>query len=100
MANKCSQESIKKFISLNDINSKKLFKKIIDSQNDKHYILYYKNKFYYDNIKCKNIKIIKTIKTKNSYKIFTNFLNVNVLLRWKNCNGIAFPAFQISKFNQ
>lgn len=37
------------------------------------------------------------IKTKTSYiaKTTTN-KKISILLRWKNGNGIAFPAFQIS----
>lgn len=97
IANKCAKDSIQKFISKNEINTTKLLDKIISTQSNKHYMLYYNNQFYYDSIDCKNIKILDTIKTKNSFKIYTNIFNINVLLRWKNNNGIAFHAFQISK---
>jgi hypothetical protein len=40
------------------------------------------------------------VKNSNKYRyecISKNGKKINILLRWKNGNGIAFPAFQISQ---
>ena len=62
-------------------------------------MLYKNNKFYLENINTDNCEIIKYIKKPNKSlyiaRTKTNN-NINILLRWKNGNGIAYPAFQIS----
>ena len=66
------------------------------SQEDKIYMFYNNEKFIYENSKRK-FEIIETENTNNS--ILCKLLNnqkIKILLRWKNGNGIAFPAFQIS----
>jgi hypothetical protein len=97
--NEITSESIKEFICKADLDIDKLSKYLLESQKDKIYMLY------------KNGKIIKEIKdiesymlvsyricekNKNRYIVLTkNGKYINVLLRWKNGNGVAFPSFQI-----
>ena len=60
-------------------------------------ILYKKGKFYKQIIDNNNYKINSYKKNKNKFIAKTYDGNtINILLRWKNGNGIAFPAFQIS----
>jgi hypothetical protein len=92
-----SKESIKYFIQKSKLDIQKLSLYLQSTQNDKVYLLYKNNKFHIQHINM-NDYIIKTYtKTYNSY-IATTLSNKNlkILLRWKNGNGIAFPAFQIS----
>lgn len=85
-----SEQAIK-----NNIN--KLHKKL-EQQKNKHYMLFHKNKFYYDTIE--DLSLIdyntKIEKNKNSYILSNSKFILKILLRWRNNNGIAFPAFQIS----
>jgi len=96
---KISKESIKTFIENNELNIIKLSNYLQNTQKDKFYMLYKNNKFYLENIDIDNYEIIKYIKKPNkSLYIATTKtnININILLRWKNGNGIAYPAFQIS----
>ena len=89
--------SIENFIKNTDLNYVKLTNYLLESQKNKYYMLYKNNKIYLENINIDNYKIISYIKTKNSYIATTETgFQIKILLRWKNGNGIAFPAFQIS----
>jgi len=96
---KISKESIETFIENNELNIIKLSNYLKNTQKDKFYMLYKNNKFYLENINTDNYEIIKYIKKPNKSlyiaRTKTNN-NINILLRWKNGNGIAYPAFQIS----
>ena len=61
-------------------------------------MLYYNNKFILQQINIDNYIIDKVVKIDHSsYRcISKNGKEIKILLRWKNGNGIAFPAFQIS----
>ena len=62
-------------------------------------MLYYKNKLYLDETNINDFNLVSYTKKPNLYKYIIKTKtekNINVLLRWKNGNGIAFPAFQIS----
>lgn len=91
-----SKESIQLFITQNNININKLHKKL-EEQKNKHYMLYHKNKFYYDTIPDLSLinNNIEIKKNKSSYILSNSKFSLDVLLRWKNNNGIAFPALQI-----
>ena len=66
------------------------------SQDDKIYMLFYQKKFYLEK-KEDDYKIINITKTKNQFICHTESgKKIKILLRWKNGNGISFPAFQIS----
>ena len=60
-------------------------------------MLYYKNKIYKEIIDNSNFEIISYEKKNNSFIAITKTgIKLKILLRWKNGNLIAFPAFQIS----
>lgn len=95
--NEISVDGIRNFISANDLNIEKLTKYLMDSQKGKIYMLYKDGKFYLEQIHPENHEIISVEKGKNRYVATTKTGNqLKALLRWKNGNGIAFPAFQIS----
>jgi hypothetical protein len=92
-----SQDSIQSFIEQADLNTTKLSEYLHNSQHNKTYMLYSNNKFSLQRVNPDDYKIESVVKTHNSYKCVTRSgKKMNVLLRWKNGNGIAFPAFQIS----
>jgi len=96
-AKNIAENSIENFIKNTDLNYVKLTNYLLESQKNKYYMLYKNNKIYLENINIDNYKIISYVKTKNSYIATTETgFKIKILLRWKNGNGIAFPAFQIS----
>ena len=61
-------------------------------------MLYTNNSFIKQVINSDDYTLIDIIKQPNKFKyecISKSGKKINVLLRWKNGNGIAFPAFQI-----
>ena len=97
LANKLSKESINTFISNTELNIEKLNEYLSITQNNKIYMLYKNGKFYKQIVDNNNYKINSYKKNKNKFVAKTYDGNtINILLRWKNGNGIAFPAFQIS----
>jgi hypothetical protein len=97
LANKLSKESINMFISKTELNIEKLNEYLSNTQNNKIYMLYKNGKFYKQIVDNNNYKINSYKKNKNKFVAKTyNGNTINILLRWKNGNGIAFPAFQIS----
>lgn len=101
-AKKVAKDSINEFIHNNDVklDIEKLSQYLLDSQTNKHFILYDKKnkKFIYEEIKEDMLKIKSySIYNHNSYEAITESNHrLKIMLRWKNGNGIAFPAFQIS----
>jgi hypothetical protein len=79
-----SKQGIHDFIETTELDSGKLTKYLLETQKGKVYMLYSKGRF----IK-QEVNLRYECETKTGIKL-------NVLLRWKNGNGIAFPAFQIS----
>ena len=62
-------------------------------------MLYSKKEFILQQVNIDDYTIDKVVKNAYKYRyecISKNGQKHNVLLRWKNGNGIAFPAFQIS----
>tara|TARA_B100001063_G_scaffold225777_1_gene234856 strand:- start:1449 stop:2573 length:1125 start_codon:yes stop_codon:yes gene_type:complete len=99
-ANMISKESIEKFIESNDVNVEKLNKYLQDSQNEKIYMMYKNGKFYKEYANLDNYIITSCSKDAKKYRYVCETksgIKLNILLRWKNGNGIAFPAFQISQ---
>lgn len=96
-AKELSRESIENFIRNHELDLISLSKYLQQSQKDKIYMLYKDGKFYREDANINDYELQSYIKDKNRF-IVTNKNNkkINVLLRWKNGNGIAFPAFQIS----
>jgi hypothetical protein len=95
---KISYESIKNYINESDLNIEKLSKYLVDTQKNKKYMLYYDNKFILQTVNNLDDYIIESVtKTANTYNcVSKSGKNITILLRWKNGNGIAFPAFQIN----
>lgn len=95
-----SKKSITEFLKQTDLNVDKLNDYLLKSQKDKHYMLFdIKTKtFKYEkpDIQDYTIKFDSIKKTKNCFIGETESgKKISILLRWKNGNGIAFPAFQI-----
>jgi hypothetical protein len=93
-----SKNSIIDFISNTRLNMDKLNNYLWDSQKDKYYMLYKNDQFYLEKPNRDDYNIIynEPIPHKYSFQCITQSnKKMNILLRWKNGNGIAFPAFQI-----
>ena len=92
--------SIKKY--LNDIinlDIDSINKTFSEKQLNKIYILYYKDKFYYDKILKEELIITGIEKIKNNNTLILNTITntkILMLLRWKNHIGVLYPAWQIS----
>ena len=94
-----ARECIEQFISITDLDIEKLTQYLLSSQDKKVYLLYKNGEFHLDSTNEEDYIITSYTKnpensryeaiTKTNKKIF-------ILLRWKNGNGIAYPAFQIS----
>lgn len=94
-----SKNSISSFIQNNELNLEKLSEYLINSQSNKIYMLFFNNSLIIEYPNHDNY--ILTSYTKNPskscyYATSKSNIKLKILLRWKNGNGIAFPAFQIS----
>jgi hypothetical protein len=97
LANKLSAESILAFIERTSLNIDTLNEYLSNSQKNKIYMLYKNGKFHKQIVKENKYKIKSYTKYKNMFIAKTQEgKDMKILLRWKNGNGIAFPAFQIS----
>ena len=97
-AKKYSKESIYNFIQMTDLNISKLIEYLKNTQKDKVYMMYENNTFCFEKINMDDYEIVNYVKNAktSSYIATTKPGNeLHILLRWKNGNGIAFPAFQI-----
>ena len=95
-----SKKSISEFLNQTELNVDKLNDYLLNSQKDKHYMLFdtITQSFKHEKPDKKDytIKSDSIKKTKNSFIGETESgKKISILLRWKNGNGIAFPAFQI-----
>ena len=96
---KLSKESIKNFITTNNLKHDKMTQYLLDTQKNKCYMLYKKGKLYYQTKNLDDYIITEVVKDekRSRYKAKTKSgRTLKILLRWKNGNGIAFPSFQIS----
>lgn len=94
---KLSSESIESFIHKYNIKIDKLTEYLLKSQENKVYMLYQNGLFYIEHINRDKYIITDVKKEKNTYIASTKSNDsMKILLRWKNGNGIAYPAFQIS----
>ena len=87
------------FIETNELNIELLSLYLVNQQNNKIYMLYQDNVFYYETTNMDDYKIVSVEKYPIKYKFVTTSFNgvkLDILLRWKNGNGLAQPAFQIS----
>ena len=97
--NNASRECIKNFIKETDLDIEKLNQYLIESQDKKVYLLYKNNNFNLQYLDSNDYIIESYEKQPDKFRyLATSKSNkkIKILLRWKNGNGIAFPAFQIS----
>ena len=96
-AKKLSDQSITEFIQMADLDIQKLSDYLIKTQQNKHYMLYKDRQFYKQTVNMDEYHLVSYEKQKNRFIATSKTGNkIKILLRWKNGNGIAFPAFQIS----
>lgn len=108
LCKKVSTESIRAFISEHELDIVKLTQYLRDSQDGKTYMLFQPASvsapapapvITLQRVDPADYNIVSCVKNpaKSRYECETQSgKKINVLLRWKNGNGIAFPAFQIS----
>lgn len=93
-------DAIKKFMSQSELRADVLTNYLVESQRGKIYMLYSPEtqSFHVEYANLNDYVITKqTHHTHNTFHCETQTgKKLKVLLRWKNGNGIAFPAFQIS----
>jgi len=100
-AKNLSNKSISSFINSTELNIEMVSKYLYNTQKDKIYMLYSltEKKFIIQKIDLDDYNIVSVKKNPEKYRyecITKTGKKINILLRWKNGNGIAFPAFQIS----
>lgn len=98
-AKELSKESIVSFVSKFGIRKEVLTDYLLETQKDKYYMLYKNGDIHFQKINLDNYRIISYEKkpSAQSYIAETETgIKMKILLRWKNGNGIAYPAFQIS----
>ena len=94
-----SSDSIAHFIRETDLHSETLSHYLVESQHNKIYLLYKNGAFCVERLNPDDYIIDTYVKypTKGIYQATTRSgKKMKILLRWKNGNGIAYPAFQIS----
>lgn len=106
MCKKLSSESIREFITHHDLDIVRLSDYLRESQHGKTYMLFQPATaaatapvITFQRVNPADYMIVSCIKNpeKSRYECATQSgKKINVLLRWKNGNGIAFPAFQIA----
>ena len=99
LAKELANESIKSFINNTDLNIDLLSNYLHTTQQNKIYMLYYNKAFILQQINIDDYTIDSVVKNANKCRydcISKTGKKIKILLRWKNGNGIAFPAFQIS----
>ena len=99
LAKQLSNDSISTFIDKTDLNTELLSSYLQKSQENKIYMLYSNKSFVLQKSNMDDYVIEHVEKNANKFRYECTSKNgkkMNVLLRWKNGNGVAFPAFQIS----
>ena len=99
LAKQISKESITSFINNTELNAELISKYLYNTQINKIYMLYSNGTFILHKNNIDDYYIDTVIKNANKSRyecISKTGKSINILLRWKNGNGIAFPAFQIS----
>lgn len=94
------KEAIKDFIiNTADLDTKNLSKYLVETQKDKHYMLYHNGKISYDTVNEDMYKISKVVKKEPTNYICEaeNGMKIEIKLRFKNGCGLQYPAFQISR---
>lgn len=95
--NQLSSQCITNFIMNTELDIEKLNQYLIQSQDKKIYLLYKNSAFHLQFTNSDDYIIQSYEKQSNRYIATTKSdKKIKILLRWKNGNGIAYPAFQIS----
>ena len=96
--NRLARESIKTFLATTELKIADLSAYLQETQKGKIYMLYYQGQLHLQHAPMDDYVIERVLKTThNRYECLSKSgKKMKILLRWKNGNGIAFPAFQIS----
>ena len=95
-----SKAAINTFINDVKLDIYKLSDKLLETQNNKHYLLCQYGQFYYDRLDDSIFQINSVDHVTHNSFILSNKYGtfIKVLLRFKNGVGINWPAFQISNY--
>ena len=99
IANNISKESISSFIANNELNITKLGEYLKLTQEGKYYMMYRDDEFHMETVDMDEYDLVHVEPEPSKYRFMVTTKTgrvLKVLLRWKNGNGIAYPAFQIS----
>lgn len=91
-------DSIKEFLEKTHLNKEALTNYLKETQKGKYFMLFKNECFHLDRISENTLTIqeVKKICKNNLLLKTSNGKELKVLLRWKNGNGVAYPALQIS----
>lgn len=93
-------KSISLFLCNVFIDLSAVTKKLIETNNNKIYLLYKDSVFFHDKITIDELTVTRKLSIKNNNTIILETMKkttqIHLLLRWKNRAGILYPAFQIS----
>ena len=98
-AKNVSKQCIQDFITLYGLKIAELNQYLVETQKDKYYMLYKDGLFHLETVNLDNYKIVSYQKEPQLQRYVAQTMTgvkMKILLRWKNGNGIAYPAFQIS----
>jgi len=99
LSNSIDKISRENFINISELNINALSSYLKETQKNKIYMLYKFNKFHKQIINIDDYELVTYEKYPEKFKYVAYSASgkqIDILLRWKNGNGIAFPAFQIS----
>lgn len=99
LSNSIDKISRENFINISDLNINALSTYLKETQKNKIYMLYKYNKFHKQIVNIDDYELVRCEKYPEKFKYLAYSASgkqIDILLRWKNGNGIAFPAFQIS----
>jgi len=94
-----SKSCIDEFITSTELDLETLSAYLKSTQKNKMYMLYKDGKFHVDHVNMDNYELMsyESQPSKSRFVATSKTGNkIKILLRWKNGNGIAYPAFQIS----
>jgi hypothetical protein len=99
LSNSIDKISRENFINITELNINALSTYLKETQKNKIYMLYKNNKFHKQIVNIDDYELVRCEKYPEKFKYLAYSASgkqIDILLRWKNGNGIAFPAFQIS----
>jgi len=99
LSNSIDKISRENFINISDLNINALSSYLKETQKNKIYMLYKNNIFHKQIVNIDDYELVRCEKYPEKFKYLAYSASgkqIDILLRWKNGNGIAFPAFQIS----